>query len=237
MEDARNIMALAKPGARVLQMGAGLRLLLPRRFGPVYLRAVLMTVCMFCFFAGAPFLTLSQMAAGLYLYPLFITILAGPVLGERVGPWRIGALVLGACGAVLILAPWQDGFSPMQILPMMAGFFFALNVMLLRSVCRHENTLGMAFAVALMFLASGIAGSAGLDLLPVNEELRQSLPYVAIGWPSLTLTVFAFGMVTSVLNLTGTLLMSRAYQTAESSWLAPVDFSYLLMAAIWGKVL
>jgi drug/metabolite transporter (DMT)-like permease len=38
------------------------------------------------------------MAAGLYTYPLFVTLLAGPVLGERVGPWRIGALLLGSGG-------------------------------------------------------------------------------------------------------------------------------------------
>jgi drug/metabolite transporter (DMT)-like permease len=34
------------------------------------------------------------MAAGLYTYPLFVSLLAGPVLGEAVGPWRISALLI-----------------------------------------------------------------------------------------------------------------------------------------------
>ncbi|MFT5447961.1 MAG: drug/metabolite transporter (DMT)-like permease [Gammaproteobacteria bacterium] len=215
----------------------GLRLLLPRRFGAVYLRATVMTLCMFCFFSAAPFLSLSQMAAGLYTYPLFVTLLAGPVLGERVGPWRIGALLLGSAGALVILAPWRAGFSWMQLLPVLAGFFFALNVMLIRGACRHENTLAMAFAVALMFLACGVIGGTTLSLFPLSEALQQTVPYVAIGWPELTLAVIGIGAVTSVLNLSGNLFMSRAYQTAESSWLAPVDFSYLLFAALWGRVL
>jgi drug/metabolite transporter (DMT)-like permease len=215
----------------------GLRLLRPRRFGVVYLRATIMTVCMFCFFSAAPFLSLSQMAAGLYTYPLFVTLLAGPVLGERVGPWRVGALLLGGAGALVILAPWRAGFSWMQLLPVLAGFFFALNVMLIRGVCRHENTLAMAFAVALMFLASGVIGGVSLSVFPLGEELQRSIPYVAIGWPEFTLAVIGIGAITSVLNLAGNLFMSRAYQTAESSWLAPVDFSYLLFAALWGKVL
>ena len=73
----------------ILAMASGsLALIFPRNWRPVYLRAAFLTVCMFFFFAGAPYLTVPQMAAGLYTYPLFVSLLAGPVLGETVGPWR-----------------------------------------------------------------------------------------------------------------------------------------------------
>jgi S-adenosylmethionine uptake transporter len=39
------------------------------------------------------------------------------------------------------------------------------------------------------------------------------------------------------MNLFGNICLARAYQTADSSWLAPLDFSYLLFAAIWGRIL
>ena len=39
---------------------------------------------MICFFSGAPYLTITQMAAGLYTYPLFTVILAGPILKEKI---------------------------------------------------------------------------------------------------------------------------------------------------------
>ncbi len=218
-------------------MGGGLYLLRPKRGGVVYLRALLMTLCMFCFFAGAPYLTITQMAAGLYTYPLFVSALAGPVLGETVGPWRIGALVLGAIGAALVLSPWQEGFSPLQLLPILAGFFYATNILTIRRACRQETTLALALAVAIAFLLSGLLGSVVLTLFPPPEPLRAAAPFVAVGWPLLTWTIIGFAAMASVLNLTGNLCMTRAYQTADSSWLAPVDFSYLLFATFWSKTI
>ncbi|MCP4390317.1 MAG: EamA/RhaT family transporter, partial [Gammaproteobacteria bacterium] len=64
-----------------------------------------------------------------------------------------------------------------------------------------------------------------------------SMPFVAIGWPELTLTVGLFAIFASVLNLTGNICLSRAYQTADASWLAPMDFSYLIFAALWSRAI
>jgi drug/metabolite transporter (DMT)-like permease len=217
--------------------GSGIKLLFPKNKAAVWLRASLMTVCMFCFFAGAPFLSISQMAAGLYTYPLFVSLLAGPVLGETVGPWRIGALLIGVTGAAFILSPWDDQFSMVQLLPMLAGFFYALNILTIRRACRNESPLALAFTVGVAFAVSGIAGIGLLTVFPLETEIRQVLPFIAIGWPVLSAVVVGFAVLSSVLNLTGNICLSRAYQTADSSWLAPMDFSYLVFAAIWGRLL
>ena len=63
------------------------------------------------------------------------------------------------------------------------------------------------------------------------------MPFVAIGWPELTFLVGGFALFASVLNLTGNICLSRAYQTADASWLAPMDFSYLIFAALWSRVI
>ncbi len=222
----------------ILALASGsLGLMVPKNWRPVYLRAAFLMVCMFFFFAGAPFLSVPQMAAGLYTYPLFVSLLARPVLGETVGPWRIGALMVGASGAAFVLSPWQDDFSAVQVLPIVAGFFYATNILTLRRACRNESTLALAFAVGLVFIVSGSLGILLLSAFPPAAEVRAAIPFVAIGWPELTLTVALFAIFASVLNLTGNICLSRAYQTADASWLAPMDFSYLIFAALWSRVI
>ncbi len=192
---------------------------------------------MFCFFSGAPYLSVAQMTAGLYTYPLFVSLLAGPILGEKLGVWRISAIVLGASGAALILDPFDANFSLVQLLPVAAGFFYACNILILRQACRYESALCLVMAVAVLSILSGLTGIGLLTLFPLKSVSATQLSFVAIGWPELTITVLGFAIFCSVMNLTGNICLARAYQTADSSWLAPIDFTYLLFAAFWGRVI
>ncbi len=212
-------------------------LLRPVKWRAVLLRSSFLMICMFFFFSGAPFLSVAQMAAGLYTYPIFISLLAIPVLGEHVGRWRVGAILLGGIGAAIVFSPWQESFSSVQLLPIIAGFFFACNVLTLRRACRGESPLALAFIVGLMFLFCGLLGIILLSVFPLSLDLQQSLPFVAIGWPELSLLVLGFAVLSSVLNLTGNICLTRAYMTADASLLAPMDFIYLLFAAFWSKIL
>ncbi len=218
-------------------LAGNLVLIKPVNWRPVLLRAAFLTVCMFFFFAGAPYLSPSQMGAGLYTYPLFISLLAGPILGERIGIWRISALLIGACGAAFLLAPWQEDFTWVQAMPIVAGFFYAANVLTLRKACRNESPLALAFMVALCFSTSGVIGISLLSLFPLSSALQASMPFVAIGWPELTWLVAGFAIFASLLNLLGNICLSRAYQTADASWLAPIDCTYLAFTVLWGYLL
>ena len=72
-------------------LSGGVQLIYPQRRFAVAVRSIVMVFCMFCFFSASPFLSVAQMAAGLYTYPLFVSLLAAPHAwrdGGKMADWR-----------------------------------------------------------------------------------------------------------------------------------------------------
>ena len=203
-----------------------------RSLPAVALRSALLVGAMLMFFGGVQYLALSQMAAGLYVFPLFVAALSHLLLGERVGPRRIGAIAAGFLGALLLLQPWRAGFSPVQLMPVGAALCYAGTILTTRRLCREESPVALAFGVAVAFLIVGASGALWFTLSPAADA--AAWPYLLTGWRPLTVGALGAVFACSLLNLTANIGLARAYQTAESSWLAPFDYSYLIFATLWG---
>jgi len=214
-----------------------LAVLRPKNIKLTLLRSGFLAITMIFFFSGSPFLSPAEMGAGLYTFPVFITLLSGPVLRERVGMLRYLAVAVAAIGAILIVRPFEAGFRPVQALPVVAGFFYACNVLVVRKHLRKESTFALAFAVAVVFLVMSLAGLLVLWIANPTAQTVAVWPFLLERWPDLTLWILVLAFVASATNLLGNLSLVQAYQSAEPSWLAPIDYCYLAMAVIWGMVL
>ena len=205
----------------------------PIRLWAVALRSMFLVGAMIFFFGGISDLTLAQIAAGLYVFPLFVAALSAVFLGEKVGPRRIGAIVAGFTGTLMILKPGTDAFQWIGLMPVGAGLCYALTVLTTRKLCRKESPATLSAGVAVTFL---VVGGLGLVLVGIAapEVLAQQSPYLFTGWHSLELWIVGIIVGCSVLNLTANIGLAKAYQSAESSWLAPFDYTYLVFATFWG---
>ncbi|MEM9061660.1 MAG: DMT family transporter [Pseudomonadota bacterium] len=206
----------------------------PRTPWAVVLRSLMMILATVFFFGAIPKVTTVEMAAGLYTYPIFVTILSATILGEPVGWRRVLAVLVGACGAALILQPFRAEFEPIKLMPIGAGLCYAVNVILTRRWCRGESALTLGAAVAVSFMVIGTVGCVILTIFPTSEEARETIPYLAFGWREITLTLLGVTLICSVLNATANVMLIKSYQSAEASWLAPIDYSYLIFASLCG---
>jgi len=209
----------------------------PKRFWPVAVRSLFLLLATMCFYGGVPRLTMAEMGAGLYTFPIFVTVLSAIVLREKVGPWRIGAVLAGAVGAFLILQPASVGFHWLKLLPVGAGLCYAGVVITTRRYCRQESPVTLAFGVAVSYVAAGALGLGVLGLFPASAEVEAAVPYLARGWVPLGLEILLLAGLCSVLNVAANLSLTMAYQSAESSWLAPFDYCYLIFVTFWGLVI
>ncbi len=221
----------------IAPMTTGFKILVPEKTFAVVIRSIMLALCMLFFFGGASYITAAQMGAGLYTYPLFVTFLASPLLGEKIGRIRLFALTLGVLGSALLVNPFDANFSLFQFMPVIAGLFYAFNIIILRKYCRTESPLTLVFFVSIIFLLFGVFGTAAVSFLNLSPNIRTHIPFLFETWPILTSFIFLFCIGAAFLNLLGNICLSRAYQTAESSWLAPLDFSYLLFLTIWANII
>ena len=206
----------------------------PRRLWAVALRSLLLLSSMILFFGGVPTLTMAEMGAGLYTFPIFVTVLSVVALGERVGPWRVGAVLAGAAGALMLLQPASETFHWVKLLPVGAGLCYAGMIITTRRWCRQESPVTLAFGVAVAYFLAMSAGLALLTAFPAGPEAQATVPYLARGWLPLTLTTVLVALLCSVFNVFANLCLATAYQNAESSWLAPFDYTYLIFVTLWG---
>jgi len=217
-----------------LAMGGTVRR--PKRPWAVLARCGCMVLATLFFFGGIPRVTIVEMAAGLYTYPIFVTMLSALFLGERIGVRRIAAVVIGAAGALLILQPGGEDFEWIKLMPIGAGLAYGCNVILTRRWCRGENAVTMAMAIAGSFVILGTAGCLWLASAPASEAARAAFPYLTHGWRDVALWVIGVTVLCSLINASANVMPTKAYQSAESSWLAPFDYSYLIFATIAGVI-
>ncbi|MCG8595787.1 MAG: DMT family transporter [Kiloniellales bacterium] len=140
-----------------------------------------------CLFAAAARMPLADATAISFLSPLITMLLAIPLLGERVGPWRWGAAGLAFCGALILIRPGTGTFQAVALIALSAAFFMGLEAILIKRLSGREpalrilainNAIGAAVslsAAALVWTAPSPAQWALLAVLGVTMVLAQSL--------------------------------------------------------------
>lgn len=226
----RSAFALPVVGLIVARSG-GLMLLRTRRFPGHVMRAVTGTVAQGCSFFALTVLSLAEQTALGYTTPLFVTMLAIPLLGEKVGVHRWSAVLLGFCG-VLVIAMGQGVFhsagpvSTLAVLGTIAavsqGFFSALTTLLVRQLSATETS------TTIVLWQSVLMTAFTLLVLPFI--------WVTPGWADLGMLIMV-GLVGGAAQW----LLTEAYASAQVSALGPYSYSSLLWSIglgwmLWGDV-
>ena len=103
------------------------------------LRGLLIVMSNMTYFVALAAIPLADATALFYVAPLMITLLSIPILGEKVGPMRLGACAVGFFGVLVMVEPWaaaEARKAPLWILflPVIAAFTYAMNQVLTRKV-------------------------------------------------------------------------------------------------------
>jgi S-adenosylmethionine uptake transporter len=185
------------------------------------IRGLVGSVMALTFFWGLARLPLAEAVALSFIAPLFSLFLAAVLLKEPVGRQAVAASVLGFAGVVVILSArigspgGRDLWGAASVL--VSAILYAYNIILMRQQALVAKPLEIAFYQYLVIGASlGLAAPFVASFPPAGE------------WPEL---VFA-----AVLALVSLMLLAWSYARAEAHRLAPVEYTALIWAALFGLV-
>lgn len=214
----------------------GLGVLRPVRFAAVAGRGFVIATAMMIYFGCLAFLPIAEVAAGLFSAPIWVLLISVFAMGERIGPVRIVAVIVGFAGVLLVLRPDTGELTVLSLIPLSAGFFYALGAIATRAWCAGENTLSL---LAGGFLALGIFGAAGLAVLAVvaPEVPPGAEGFILRGWVTPTGRFLFWTFVQAVGSLLAVWFITRGYQLAEASFVSLFEYSLLIFVSIWAYIL
>ncbi|EYD75466.1 protein of unknown function DUF6, transmembrane [Rubellimicrobium mesophilum DSM 19309] len=213
--------------------GATLR---PRRPSRVLARSLLNSGAMVIYFGALGFMPIAQVVAGLFTAPLFVVLFSVTLFGERVGPWRTFAVILGFAGILLALGLDAEDMTGWTLLPVLAGALYGLGNLATRKWCAGEGTLVLLGGFFVMMFAWGALGCLVLWLnpLPVAEGAAG---WATRGWVAPGGLFLVVIVVQGVGSLAGVGMLVRAYQVANATLVAVFENALLVFATIWAAIL
>lgn len=183
-------------------------------------RQLLRSFFLFCStilnFMALQFLPITVTTTIMFAGPIVVTMLAIPILGEKVGIRRILAVCTGFLGVLVVMQPWGVSFSPAMFLSVGALVIAALYFVMTRLLAGVESN------ATSQIWSSGIAT---VLLAPVAIPIWQ--------WPHTGLDLAVMGLI-GLFGGAGHIFATTAHRLADASILAPVVYIQILLASLVG---
>ncbi|WP_342642707.1 DMT family transporter [Rhodoligotrophos ferricapiens] len=193
-----------------------------KRLGGHITRAIFNLITMLLFYYALRALPLADAVAIAFAAPLFMTLLSILLLGERVGPYRWSALIVGMIGVVIILKPGGDGLGLGGLAALASAFFYALTQISARQLSNSETS-----ATILFYYSMGVLVISGA-MMPWYWELPSAHDWMLF-------------VLLAVFGSFGQLFLNQACRYGEVSMIAPMEYTGLFWAVlfgflVWGEV-
>lgn len=206
---------------------------------PVLLRTLFLSLSMTLFFSVLSFLPVALAGAGLFTSPVFVLLFSVVIFRMRPGWRRILAVVLGSVGVWFVLRPDTQNFQLIQILPILAGAFYAGASLTTRRYCAEESPYALTMAYFVMIGLIGLVGAVVIELAGIQGRDQAAFLLRGLIWPDAA--TCGWIAVMSLLSVVGIFMITKAYQMAETSYMSIFEYSYLISAGLvgwllWGSV-
>ncbi|MCB1739212.1 MAG: DMT family transporter [Gammaproteobacteria bacterium] len=198
--------------------GHGIGMFRSQRPGLQLTRSALLFLSSLCWISAVASVPLTTASAINFTAPIMVVLLSIPLLGERVGVHRWAAVLIGFCGALVVIRPGA-GEVPMEIwLLLLAAMLFALYQILTRKMASLDSAATSSIYTVLVALVVSSAIVPWHYRSPDESELVVWLAFIATG----------------LLGGIRHFFVVKAYEHAPASAISPFFYAELVGVTILG---
>lgn len=197
-------------------------------------RGLLLFLSYTSYYLALAALPIATTVALYFTAPLMITILSVVMLGEAVNWRRWLAVVAGFAGVVILVRPGSDLFDWAALMPVFCGLTYGLSMVLARRMGETDTAAAMAFWGNIVFLTSALFLSVIFGTGRFEGQSHPSLQFLTRGWVWPTVLDTALMCLCGLIAAMGLTLLTQAYRVAQSSTVAPFEYTSIFWGVLWG---
>lgn len=165
-------------------------------------------------FAAATLMPLADATAISFLNPVFAMLLAIPLLGERIGPWRWLSVAMALVGALLLIRPGASSFDPVALLALGAAALLGLETIFIKRLTGREPPL---------------------QILLINNAIGLTIASLAVlaVWQSPTRDQWIILIALGLMMVAAQSCYLQALRRADASFVLPFSYATLIFAALY----
>ncbi len=227
----RTLMALPMlvAGARLLKIS-----LLPNNPGVLVLRSLIVSTGLMLYFAALGFLPVAQAAAGLFSAPIWVLVFSAVFFSRRLGVLQVVATLGGFTGVLMVLGVTPASLTLLTFVPLIAGAFYGLGMLITRHWCSSESPAAMAFGI---FLALGVFSLVALSWLTFWPVAGSETDFTLRGYQAAAGSFYWLVLLQAAGSVIAVSLISQAYRIGDPAYVAVFEYSFLIFAAAWTLLL
>jgi drug/metabolite transporter (DMT)-like permease len=188
----------------------------PRRMGVNLVRNGFHFMSLYGWALSLTILPLATVFALEFTMPIWLAIIAVLFLGEKLSPSRIGVIVLGFLGTLIVLRPGFGEFHPALLIPLVCAVGYAIFNALTKKLTATEPPF------AIVFWMNAIQ-------LPIGYLFSDKLLFLKLDW---SVAAPVIGM--AVTGLSAHYCIANAFRSGDATLVMPIDFLRVPLIALVG---
>jgi drug/metabolite transporter (DMT)-like permease len=215
-------------------MAGGLRQLETPQWPILVVRGFILLTAYTTYFMAFPALPLAEAIALYFTVPLLVTLMSGPLLGERVTPAAWAAVALGLAGVAVILRPGYGLFEPAALLSLVSAVTYAYAMILARKHGRTVAAPVMTFYLNASYLIGALLFATVVMALGITPPGHPSLDFLVRAWDVPSPRDMFLMAICGVIAAFGSNFLAQGYRKGAANVVAPFEYLGMVWGSLWG---